>query len=471
MNSPLNLYIFPEEHPPIAIGMQNNGNMTAETTALHLIAGTRFLTLLQDANGSGGVSSLNVVGLAGDSAIDGNCMADKNNFVTSLPLPTETIATMSIIPDYTTTQVSRSTSAGRLVTVTATETFKGGRAVDGNNPINLTTVLAAALGAAAALAIAALVLYCKKKKRKGQNTRWDVSSNSSILADGSKPIHPGFFGKGRESRQRPGIELDTSFNGSRTNLVGLTTGGVQDHSTLSLNTRVQENPFHSHEDEIYDNVDFTSSSGNLNSPLPTAQAYDYDLRNQSQFSGPLASPSSPPVSPHIHQGKHGMRVGQGSTFRNEAIGSSATSFSREGGGGGGTVLTTASSHLRHRASPSNAQDVEIPQSHLRSRSNQIDMDPFDGRGGNGVERGGATTYVRHQDGGLLQDDRLEDGDEDEDDGTVVIDLPPQYQEVHPDGQVNFGRTRSQSQQLQRRESPTEDDADMWLPTRSGQNAF
>ncbi len=492
---PITAIFLPESQPPIYVPAPSSvsNNMTWQVA---IEGGTRFVTTLGDSranSGSGGVSKLNIVAL--NEYFSNACIA-QSNYQHRLFAPTITASPASVFPDATSTIASLTTNKGMVATVTVIETIKNGRAVHGNGgALSSVTflIIMVVVFVTVGLVGVAVGWYCfrRHQKRKFNIKAWDLPNNDPSVpfsADPNMPIAPGVFGRG-VNRQ---ASTATRGAAERASL-----SGVSNYDPVSLTSRPLTHAnsirgsLRSWTSGAFDHLQIATGHRSGHQPSsPTAD--DYALMNTGSGAISAISPSETHGFAFNHA--RNMTVGtmsNGSRDGWSPIDSVARNFgfysddpqspqNRNGGQGGGSRPTSSdgASVKSNRVGPgptyrpdaaSQAAYQDLLASNTSPTSGVDRSFPFSAaHGQNGVStasrgqgwtevsdeaRGGtyngtdnSTRIVRHADAGLLLDDN-DNGDELISLGTGrLMELPPQYDTIHPGTGTQQRPLYAQSQQ-------------------------
>lgn len=154
------------------------------------------MSMADAGKGSGGVSRVNLVGL--DEYADTGCLSAAYNgshLDDRVPAPTMTEPRATVMPDYTTSVASLTTTDGRVVTTTVVQTVKNGeRLSQESDPAKKNAaIVGGAVGVGAIFGVAlALVAwwFCRRRQKRRNTFLWDLPGGSEpFSANPNAPIH------------------------------------------------------------------------------------------------------------------------------------------------------------------------------------------------------------------------------------------------------------------------------------------
>ena len=492
--TPMTAIFLPESAPPIYVPAPSTAtnNMTWQVV---MEGGTRFVTTLGDSSNTGsngGVSRLNIVAL--NEYFSDSCIADAH-YEHRVFAPTTTAAPASIFPDATSTVASLTTSGGVVATVTVIETIKNGRYVHNGGRGGLSSVgflvLMIVIFVSMGLIGVAIGWYCfrRHQKRKHNIRAWDLPNGDPSVpfsADPHMPIAPGVFGRDLTRQISANAATDAraaGFTSTDRNSVS----GTSNYDPVSLSARPLTHApstrasLRSWTSSAFDHLHLATGaqSGHQQPGVTTG---DYALMNTASNQTGGVSPSETHGSSYGHHARS-MTVGTLSNGSREAwsptdsvprafgfysddpqapdyssqpdagpqhrtssppVASRATSSDGASSkstrvGPGPTYRPDAASQaayqnlLASNASFTSGTDRTLPTS-ARGRPLSATTSPTSrayGWAEVSENSANSTRVVRHADAGLLLDDN-DDGDELISMGTDrLMELPPQYDTIHP----------------------------------------
>ncbi|SPO30794.1 uncharacterized protein UTRI_05590_B [Ustilago trichophora] len=500
---PVTAIFLPELAPPIYVPAPAaaTSNMSWQVA---MSGGTRFVMTLGDSralNGNAGVSKLNIVAL--NEYFSDTCIA-QSDYQHRVFAPTTTAAPASIFPDATSTVASLTTSGGIVATVTVIETIKNGRYVHGNGGGGLSSVgfliLMIVVFVTMGLIGVAVGWFCfrRHQKRKHNIKAWDLPNNDPAVpfsADPNMPIAPGVFGR-TITRQHSTAAASAHGAGGRSSI-----SGVSNYDPVSLTSRPLTHApstrasMRSWTSSAFEHLHL--AAGAQGGPQhSTATPEDYALMNTGSGGGTGFCPSE---AHGLTQGYHArsLTLGTLSNGSREAwsptdsiprtfgfysddpqtpdhagypetrsqychgsgrASSDGTSTKSMRVGPGPTYRPDAASQaayhdlLANNASPTSGIDRTLPYSATRAQAPGSALSPTSRtHGWAEISEGtnNSTRIVRHADAGLLLDDN-DNGDELINFGTGrLMELPPQYDTIHPgtgsQQRPLYAQSQSQSQ--------------------------
>ncbi|SPO48434.1 uncharacterized protein PSANT_06125 [Moesziomyces antarcticus] len=464
---PVTAVFLPELAPPIYVPAPSltSSNMSWEVA---MQGGTRFVMTLGDSRavgGSGGVSKLNIVAL--NEYYTDSCIAQAN-YQHRVFAPASTAPPASVFPDATSTLASLTTSGGIVATVTVIETIKNGRTVHGKGGGGLSSVgfLVVMIVVFATFGLMGVALgwfcYRRRQKRKHNIKAWDLPNSDPSVpfnADPNMPIAPGVFGRS-VTRQ---ASTNTRNAADRASL-----SGVSNYDPVSLSSRPLGHApstrasLRSWTSSAFDHFHIATGAQQTGAHQP-AHTGDYALMDagsaaadahvssrgghhaRSPTSGTLSNSSreawSPtdsiprtfgfysddPQTPSYLQ----SRTGSPPSVSRSTSADGASSKSTRVGAGPTYRPDAASQAAYHDLLASNTTRMNSVRNVAGARTQGWADLSGEQRDGRLVGSDPSTRIVRHSDAGLLLDDN-DNGDEliNLREGRVM-ELPPQYDTIHP----------------------------------------
>lgn len=464
---PVTAVFLPELAPPIYVPAPSltSSNMSWEVA---MQGGTRFVMTLGDSRavgGSGGVSKLNIVAL--NEYYTDACIAQAN-YQHRVFAPASTAPPASIFPDATSTLASLTTSGGIVATVTVIETIKNGRTVHGKGGGGLSSIgfLIAMIVVFVTFGLMGVALgwfcYRRRQKRKHNIKAWDLPNSDPSVpfnADPNMPIAPGVFGRS-VTRQ---ASTNTRNAADRASL-----SGVSNYDPVSLSSRPLGHApstrasLRSWTSSAFDHLQIATGAPQTGAHQPghtgdyalmdagsyAADAHAYSRGGhhaRSPTSGTLSNSSRDAWSPtdsvprtfgfysddpqtpnHLHS-----RTGSPPSVSRSTSTDGTSSKSMRVGAGPTYRPDAASQAAYHDLLASNTTRMNSVRNVAGARTQgwaDLSGEQRDGRLAVSEQ---STRIVRHSDAGLLLDDN-DNGDEliNLREGRVM-ELPPQYDTIHP----------------------------------------
>ena len=507
---PISTIFLPEAAPPLYVASPPSAtnNMTWQVA---MTGGTRFLMTMADSravNGNAGVSKLNIVAL--NEYFSSSCVAEAD-YPHNIFAPTITAGRASIFPDATSTVASVTTNGDMIATVTVIETIKNGRRVHDNggglSGVGFLVLMIVVFASIVVISAAVGWFWFRRRQKRKQNIRaWDLPNTDPSVpfsADPNMPIAPDIFGRNvtrqastAASSRETRAEDHNSVSGVSNNYdpVSLTSRPLTHASSvrgslrswtssaleqLHLATGVQNSRHPNATADDYAMMDAAAGRGASNNHHARIVAGGNISNGSSEAWSPVGSiprpfgfysddPQMQDIAAH-----HGMllhyRTGS-PPAASRTTSSDSTSIKSTRVGPGPTYRPDEASQAAYQdllagnSSPISGGDRTFPFSATRMQTTGTAQSPSSRTHGWAEileSDDQSARIVRHADAGLLLDDN-DNGDEPIDlRSGRLMELPPQYDTIHPS-------TRLQQEPVRVGDQPLNENPFASPPTRSPQ---
>ncbi|PWY99924.1 hypothetical protein BCV70DRAFT_149146, partial [Testicularia cyperi] len=484
--APLDIVFLPELAPPINVPVTNN-SATSMSWTVAMRGGTRFLMTMGDSNvRTGGVSKLNIVAL--NEYFSDACIAADQYDHDVLPAQT-TASPATVFPDATSTIASLTTNNGVVATITVVQTIKNGRTVHkSSGGLSATQFLILLVVVLVSIGLGGIALgwfcYRRRQRLKHNIQSWDLPNNDPSVpfkADPSLPIAPGMFGRGmsrtgtavseHESSHRPSISAANSFDpvslsarqvthasSGRASLRSWTSSAIDSIGAAGMQQQTS-----SHHDYALINTGSVGRAGpgrgNGRDASTRSRAAGTDVASRNEALSPTDSvartfsfysddahrslhnrSASPASAAYSDAGSvKSSRVGPASTYRPDAASQAAYQDLLTSSASPTGMLPHAMPTQRNHHGPPSASSVY--HDGARSQPARGWRDVTSGQPTSSPQTRGPARVIRHADAGLLLDDTADDDGLLDFSGGQYMELPPQYDTIHPSDNANPQRPR------------------------------